>query len=344
MFNKIYEYIKKILKGNYKSIVFILCFLIVATYPVPYYIFTSGGITDLNERFEIENQTKQKGSYNLSYVTQIEGNVLTYLASYIIPDWETVKVEAYQVSNTESLEELALRDQLSLLQANQTAVKLAYDAAGKNFTIDKRNLYIIYMTEYFESDTKVKVGDRVVKADDKEIATFDDLSEILNNKNVGETIKFELSRGEETIIANIKVQEVEGAKLTGIALYEIFDYSTDPKIIFNFSARESGASAGLMTTLAIYDSLIEEDLTKGYKIAGTGQIFTDGTVGEIGGVKYKLRGAVAKKADIFLVPTGSNYEECIKLKKENNYKIEIVEITTLNDAIEYLKSIKKEKE
>ena len=32
MFNKVYEYIKKILKGNYKSIVFILCFLIVATY------------------------------------------------------------------------------------------------------------------------------------------------------------------------------------------------------------------------------------------------------------------------------------------------------------------------
>jgi len=344
MFNKVYEYIKKILKGNYKSIVFILCFLIVATYPVPYYIFTSGGITDLNERFEIENQTEQKGSYNLSYVTQIEGNVLTYLASYVIPDWETIKVETYQVSSTESLEELALRDQLSLLQANQTAVKLAYDAADKTFTIDKSNLYIIYLTEYFESDVKIKVGDRVLKADDIEIKNFDDLSKVLENKEIGQTIKLELSRGEEIIIANVKVQEVDNAKLTGMALYEIFDYTTDPKITFNFSARESGASAGLMTTLAIYDSLIEEDLTKGYKIAGTGQIFTDGTVGEIGGVKYKLRGAVAKKADIFLVPTGNNYEECMKLKKEKNYDIEIVEISTLDDAINYLKSIKKEKE
>ena len=94
-----------------------------------------------------------------------------------------------------------------------------------------------------------------------------------------------------------------------------------------------------MTTLAIYDALIPEDLTHGLKIAGTGTIDSNGNVGEIGGVNFKLAGAVYGKADIFLVPSGENYEDAMRIKKERNYKIEIVEINTFDDAIEYLKSI-----
>ena len=97
-----------------------------------------------------------------------------------------------------------------------------------------------------------------------------------------------------------------------------------------------------MTTLAIYDSLIEEDLTHGLKIAGTGTISIDGTVGDIGGVKYKVGGAEIGGAKIFFVPSGENYEDAIKVKKEKNYKIEIVEVKTIDDAINYLKNYKEE--
>jgi PDZ domain-containing protein len=80
------------------------------------------------------------------------------------------------------------------------------------------------------------------------------------------------------------------------------------------------------------------DLTKGLKIAGTGTIDDDGNVGEIGGVKYKLAGAVKEKADIFLVPNDTNYEEALEEQKKHNYNIKIVGISTLKEAIEYLKS------
>ena len=95
-----------------------------------------------------------------------------------------------------------------------------------------------------------------------------------------------------------------------------------------------------MTTLAIFNALTEYDYTRGLKIAGTGTLDIYGDVGEIGGVNYKLLGAVYGKADIFFVPK-ANYDEAIKLKKENNYDIEIVEINTFDEAVEYLKNIKK---
>ena len=93
-----------------------------------------------------------------------------------------------------------------------------------------------------------------------------------------------------------------------------------------------------MLTLAIYDKLTKGDLTNGLKIVGTGTISSDGTVGEIGGVKYKLNGAIKAKADLFLVPKGYNYKEALKEKEEHDYDIEIKAIGTFDEAVEYLES------
>jgi len=95
------------------------------------------------------------------------------------------------------------------------------------------------------------------------------------------------------------LQEVEGRILVGVILTQVSEVKTDPKIEFHFSKSESGPSGGLMTALSIYNMLTEKDLTKGKTIVGTGTIELDGSIGSIGGVKYKLKGAVKKKAEIF---------------------------------------------
>ena len=69
-------------------------------------------------------------------------------------------------------------------------------------------------------------------------------------------------------------------------------------------------------------------------------IDSNGNVGEIGGVEYKLKGAVNEKSDIFFVPMGNNYDECLKIKKEKKYDIVIVGISKIDDAIEYLENLK----
>ena len=92
---------KDILKKSYKTIIFLICFSLILSYPVPYYIFTSGGITDLSKRFEVENGYKQEGSYNLSYVTELNANVLTYLASYLVPSWDLVEQSDYKINDEE---------------------------------------------------------------------------------------------------------------------------------------------------------------------------------------------------------------------------------------------------
>ena len=90
-----------------------------------------------------------------------------------------------------------------------------------------------------------------------------------------------------------------------------------------------------MIALSIYDQLTDNDLTKGRIIAGTGTVNRDGNVGGISGIKYKLKGAVKNKADIFLVPK-SNYSEAIKEIEENNYNIKLISIEKFTDALKYL--------
>ena len=111
---------------------------------------------------------------------------------------------------------------------------------------------------------------------------------------------------------------VDSEKKIGIGISKINEYKLDPNIQYNYKNNESGASGGLMLSLALYNALTEEDITKGKNISGTGTISEDGTVGEISGVKYKLSGAVKNKCDIFIAPR-ANYEEALKEKNKNKF-------------------------
>ena len=91
-----------------------------------------------------------------------------------------------------------------------------------------------------------------------------------------------------------------------------------------------------MTALEIYNQLTPDDLTDGRNIIGTGTIDVNGNVGDIGGVKYKLAGAVKEDAEVFLCPMG-NLEEALSVKEKFDYNIDVVGVATLKEAIEYLK-------
>lgn len=335
---------KNFFRENYKVLIFFIGFYLIFTFPLPYYVFTNGGISDLSNKFVIENGFTQEGSYNLSYVNQLNGSVFTYLLSCVVPGLERASINDYQVNENESVEEMAVRDRLMLESANQNAVIIAYTKAGKKVNLSNLKMYVMATFDFLESDKQIMIGDIITYFDGIEVVSYHQLKELIESHEFNDYVTLTFKRKEESYDTKVKIKDYEGQKIMGLSFYTSYDIEVDPKIVFNFSNAESGSSAGLMTTLAIYDTLIEEDLTNGLKIAGTGLIEADGTVGSIGGVEYKLGGAEKGKASIFFVPNGENYEEAIKIKKEKKYDIEVVGISTFDEAIEYLKSLKLKKE
>jgi len=100
----------------------------------------------------------------------------------------------------------------------------------------------------------------------------------------------------------------------------------------------------LMMSLEIYNQLVDEDITKGYKIAGTGTIDPSGKVGRIGGIEQKIVAAHKSGADIFFAPNengekNSNYQMALKTAEDIKTKMVIVPVDTFEDALKYLDSL-----
>ena len=77
------------------------------------------------------------------------------------------------------------------------------------------------------------------------------------------------------------------------------------------SGSVGGPSAGLAFTLGIMDVLTPGSITGGHKVATTGTINPDGTVGPVGGVHQKTVAVRESGAELFLVPS-SEYDEAEK--------------------------------
>lgn len=338
MITKLYEKLKKYIKENYKFILTLLISYIIFTFPLPYYIYTTGGIMDINDKVEIKNAYTNKGSLNFAYVSELRATLPTYLMSYIVPSWERVKIEEYKLNENETVEDVSFRDHIALEEANQSAIELAYTKAGKTHSIKERHHYVIYVSE--ESNTDLEVGDEIISVAGKEITSLDQYRQVIGQHDFGEVLDLVVKKDGKEKVKYITVIDMEGSKMTGISITTIYEYETLPEVTLNFSKAESGPSGGLMLTLAIYNKLIEEDITYGKKIVGTGTIDINGKVGSIGGVEYKLRGAAKEKADLFLVPKGDNYEECLKVKEEENLDIEIVPVETFDEALLALAKLK----
>ena len=115
---------------------------------------------------------------------------------------------------------------------------------------------------------------------------------------------------------------------------------------------ESGPSAGLMFSLAIYTQIADTGLRNGRIVAGTGTIDRDGNVGDIGGIDKKVVAASRQGANIFFAPDNpvteeakkadpnakSNYETALEAAKTIKTEMKIVPVKTLQDAIDYLKN------
>ena len=185
------------------------------------------------------------------------------------------------------------------------------------------------------------MGDEIVSVDGVKIESAKHLSYLSTIYSAGDKVRIESISGGKKYERYAYVYTINDKKVFGIyvALNKTLEYS--PKVEFNFNLYEFGSSAGLMETLYIYDNIVERDISNGLKIAGTGSIDAEGNVVEIDGVKYKLKGAVKAKADIFFVPKGENYDEAIKIQNENKYDIEIVGVSTFDEALLYLYNYEK---
>ena len=331
--NKVYEYIKKYIKENYLFLILLVLIVVFGLYDTGYSIYKPGGTINASVRVSGDNLYESKGSFNMAYVNMMKGRLPFYLLAKVIPSWELIKNESLTISSEEELSDVMLRDNLYYKEAISNALYIAYEKANIDYEVSNNNYYVIYKTENNDSD--LSIGDEVLSYDNTKMDSVDNFIKYINSKKENDVIKIKYLHDKKEKETNSTVYLDNDKLYVGLAIVNILEYTSKYNIKVSSKGSESGPSGGFITALSIYNSLTKEDITKGKKIVGTGTIDKDGNIGEIGGVEYKLAAAVKDKADIFLCPK-ENYETALKYAKNKKYDIIIKEVSSFDDAIEYL--------
>lgn len=331
---KLFKYIKKDIKTYWKNY---LAFILI----VPWFfisfdcnIYSPGSLVDLTDRIEVDSSYESKGSINLTYVTARKGTLPNIILSKFFKNWDIVGNEENRIED-ESESEIVERNKIYLKETSYDAIIAAFTEANISYEVESIDVTVTHVYEYAKTD--IKIGDIIRNINGTTIKDFNSLKEEIAKYKKGDSLKINVERNNKIIECEAELVEEDGRVIIGATLSELKNIKTDPKVEYIFKDNESGASRGLLCALDIYNKITKFDLTKGDIISGTGSIDQNGVVGSIDGVKYKLAGAVKKKAKVFIVPTG-NYKEALYEKEKNNYNIEIIEADTLHNVIEKLKA------
>lgn len=325
----LYEKLLSYLKENFKFLLLLLGIYLLFMVELPYVIYTPGGAIDLEGRIQIEDGYESEGKFAMAYVSMVRGSLPFLALSYVIPNWD-IEAKKDILYENETMDDMMERDRIYLQEAIGNASIVAYAAAGKELDIKNTTHHIVYIDE--NADNTFALFDELLSVDGKAYEDLEAYRAYIESKQAGDTVHFRVRRNGKETDATATLYDTEDGVKSGISIITTHECEG---VEVKSKSSESGPSGGLMTALAIYNHLVEEDITKGRFVIGTGTIDPDGTVGEIGGVKYKLLGAAKKHADVFLCPK-ENLEEAMEVKESEKLDLTVVGVSTFEEALAYL--------
>ena len=348
----------KLTKRHYISL--FIVFVIVITlnfYPIEKYVMSPGNAYNVEDFITVKNgDVDDEGSFSLMTVSVAKATLATYLLAQVNKHHDVLEVDAVRQQG-EDENEYRVR-QLKLMSDSQfNALYVAFTKANLPYTISYKGVYVLNVLENGAADGILQAGDVVTEMDGKIISRQTELVNMLNEKNKGEEIEIVIERDNELITKNLTLKEIPGTKGRiglGITFAESKTIRTEPSVSVD-TEKIGGPSAGLMFTLEILNQILEEDISKGYTIAGTGEMNEDGTVGRIGGIEKKVVAAHKAGMEIFFAPDDeiteqikannpnvvSNYDAAVKTAEEIGTKMKIVPVKTIDDALNYLSTLQE---
>jgi PDZ domain-containing protein len=180
-----------------------------------------------------------------------------------------------------------------------------------------------------------------VAVDGKPATTAATLRAAIRARKVGSRLRITVLRGTAGKRVTVTVRtrpdpKQKGAPIVGIFLHPALEIELPRSLKISIDMGSvGGPSAGLGLALQLYQQL-GHDVDRGYKVATTGTISLDGTVGAIGGVKQKTIGALRAHIDVFLVPAdGDNAKEARRYAGG----MRIIPVTTFQQALRALATL-----
>jgi PDZ domain-containing protein len=233
----------------------------------------------------------------------------------------------------EQRREIDLQD---MENSQQVAAAVALRAAGKKVVTVPIGAKVDLVQSGTPSVGKLEPDDVITAIDGDRITSREDVISTMQKHTPGDVVAFTIRRGKTTKVVHIKtVRDAKsGRAIVGVFLETAVDIRLPISVRID-SGSVGGPSAGLAFALDILEEL-GRNIVHGKKIAATGEIFANGSVGPIGGIKQKTIGARRAHVDAFLVPAGDNARDARKYA----HGLRIIPVETFQQALRALATLR----
>lgn len=281
-----------------------------------------------------------RGSFYMTFVEEPDTSLLLEIFGRLDPDASVEPLPPHY-----SAQQSVQQGKEQMLSSQQTAELVALCHLGYK-DLCSGGVQVVQIEPYSKLGNALQPGDIITAVDGTPVVSPDSLRAALESKAPGSRFTLTIHHGTQTLtrtVPSVPAPDQPSRAALGIAIAAAPPLSMPNKLPVDIKINPGnigGPSAGMMFTLGILNRLSPDDLTHGYKIAGTGTISLDGSVGPIGGVKQKVIGAEWAGANYFFVPCVAGYGNYTDASKTvNRSKMMLVPITSLDDALSFLKRL-----
>lgn len=269
---------------------------------VPYDAIGPGDAHSLNDSVKVVGHPSfpPKGEVLSTTVSVRERvNLLVAFAGWL--DSDTDVVPQRQVSGDVDPSEYRRQNEAAMSDSKTIAQLLALRHLGFQGVVEGSE--IIDVEKGLPASGLLRTGDIIVEVDGVAQPEPPAMVAAIQARKPGDVVTLKIKRGDAAPFdVDAPLGSSEGRTLLGVRM--------TPKVRLPFdidieSGDVVGPSAGLAYALELVDLLTPGELTGGRRVAVTGDLGPDGTVGEIGGIAQKEAAVRAAGVKVFLVPKGN---------------------------------------
>jgi len=298
-------------------------------WPTPYSLLLPGKAIALSDVVTVPDRPSPVVRFYLTDVSLVTGAAPFSLVDAFFPGVRLVRTEDVVPARLgDARFESLMRDEMK--QSQDVAVYVAERAAGYHPPAPRSRVLVAGLTPASKAD--LRAGDVLVSVNGIGIAHAEQLHAALARMRPGAIAAIVYER--DGVRASERVATIAAGGQTRLGIYiEDREMLPKPPVPIAFDLPDvSGSSGGLMFALQIYRTLRPSQANAGQRVAGTGTLRSDGTVGEIAGTEQKLVAARRAGATVFLVPV-KNYPE---IRDERGMRV--VPVRTFDEAVRALAS------
>ena len=304
---------------------------VAAFAPTPYSLMLPGNAIDLRAVVSVNGHQTPSGSLYLTDVRFAARATPIQLLNVIIPGVQIIPTHDVFPQGTTAVEYSGVQRE-AMSESQSIAAFVAERFAGYRVPAPQSRVLAIYFASNSPARRVLRSLDMIVSVNGHPIASNVDVQRAMEHVKARTAVRIAVFRRGEEKMLTVPTMPYKGRTALGVYLTTIYQRPQIPVAVAFHLPHVEGSSGGLMFALQIYRTLHAMAHADTLRVAGTGTIAYDGSVGPIEGARQKVAAARAAGATLFFVPK-ENYPEIAGTRG-----IRVVPVTNFSEALKTLVS------